>query len=59
MTREDYAKYWQGKTFKAHTPAFPKPSEAVGEGKGDWIQCQSCKLSMTAFDAYFKSRSTE
>ena len=22
MTKEDYAKYWQGKKFNAHTPAF-------------------------------------
>lgn len=26
---------------------------------GDYLQCASCKLSMSAFDAYFTSRSTE
>ena len=44
MTASDYKKYWEGKTFKAHTPAQPTKA---GEGKGDWIQCQACKLSMS------------
>jgi sphingomyelin phosphodiesterase len=44
MTASDYKKYWEGKTFKAHTPAQPTKA---GEGKGDWLQCQACKLSMS------------
>ena len=36
MSKEDYEKYWQGRKFKAHTPAY---HGNAGDGKGDWIQC--------------------
>lgn len=56
MTATDYKKYWEGKTFKAHTPAQPTKA---GEGKRDWLQCQACKLSVSSFDAYITTRSNE
>ena len=56
MKRANYQKYWAQRRnateIKDHTPLQPHQ-------KGDFLQCATCKLSMSAFDAYLTSRSTE
>ena len=57
LKKAEYQKYWAKRAqqgIKDYTPLQPQTGNV-----GDFLQCASCKLSMTAFDAYFTTRSTE